>query len=208
MCLNSISARLGPGTCLACSQKASRGKHRNARSATATSHGEARTASICSTRWGGKRLLKCHSVENKIKNKKTQTKPPKTSLKPKQTPRHSNTVHEETGRARGLSPRRSPGWLDGEAGDEKASRKAKAGCLRGISACCQLGKIISNLLFATNLRGGLNLKETERVPLSPHPSSPSAPPALGRSLGRGPPPALRWHQHQHGGVGCAPRLCH
>lgn len=204
MCLNSISAWLGPGTCLACSQKASGGQtpecllcHRHQ-----PRRGEDQT--------GGQCLPRCLSaaVENKIKNKKTQTTPPKPSLKPKQTPRRSCTVHEEIGRARGLSPHRSPGRLDGEAGDEKASRKARAGCLRGASACCRSGKIVSNLMFATDLRGGLNLRETETVQLSPHPSSPSAPPAPGRSLGRGPPPAPRWHHHQHGGVGSAPRLCH
>lgn len=41
------------------------------------------------------------------------------------------------------------------------------------------GEIVSSLIFATDLRGGLNLGETETAPLSPHSSSPSVLPVLG-----------------------------
>lgn len=41
------------------------------------------------------------------------------------------------------------------------------------------GEIFSSLIFATDLRGGLNLGETEIAPLWPHSSSPSVLPVLG-----------------------------
>lgn len=133
--LNGISAQLGPRTCLDCSQKSLEGLQLvvlalpppPAPPACLPPRGEGRRHP-----W---HLLTFHSVAVECKNPNQQN-----PRKPKRTTRHStkDTRRFEEGEACVPAGHRD-GWM-GEAGDEKASRKTRAGWLRGRSACHQLGR--------------------------------------------------------------------
>lgn len=135
--LNGISARLGPRTCLACSQKSLEGLQLvvlalpppPAPPACLPPRGEGRRHP-----W---HLLAFHSIAVESQNPNQQN-----PRKPKRTTSHrmKDTRRFEEGEAR-LPAGHRDGWM-GEAGDEKPSRKTRAGWLRGRSACRQLGKLI------------------------------------------------------------------
>lgn len=196
--LNGISAQLGPRTCLACSQKSLEGLQLvvlalpppPAPPACLPPQGEGRTGGIRGTSWHFTVLL--------LKVKTWTNKTPKSPSEQR--------GHEEVWRGRGLSPRGSPGRLDGRSRGWEIKQKDKGSVLKGKKRLLPAGKVVSNLIFATELGGRLNLGERGTAPLSPHPSSPPVLPVLGRSSGRGLPPAVHLEYHQHGGVGSTPKL--